>query len=258
MNKEQIVALLKTKKVTVGLASAFSALAGAAVGYAVAQKRLEKAYEEIVKNEVNAAKQFYGALYKTDEQYASPEAVAEARLSNEALSALRKYTAGESDESIVESITDVEDGLEVVVTTIERKEVVRNVFTDSNIDVDDEFDYATEVAMRDSSKPYIISHDEFFENTPQFNQVNVTYYEGDDVLADQTDQVIDDLEGTVSSDNLKFGHGSKDANIVYVRNEPLELDFEVLHSDGKYAEEVLGFRDRSERSAKIVKFRGDD
>lgn len=260
MNKEQIVSLLKTKKVMVGLASAFSALAGAAAGYTVAQKRLEKAYEEIVKQEVEAAKEFYGKLYKTDEKYATPEAAVEARLGDEAVKALRKYVAGEE---VVESIEDLEldDGaIEVVKTTVTRKEVTRNVFTDARIDEDDDgFDYEREVAMRDSSKPYIISHDEFMENTPEFTQVNITYYEGDDTMADQTDKHIDSWEDSISSDNLKFGHGSKDPNIVYIRNEPLELDFEVVHSDGSYAKEVLGFDEtRKSGTAKIVKFRGED
>jgi len=38
-----------------------------------------------------------------------------------------------------------------------------------------------------------------------------------------------------------FGHGSNDASVVYVRNDKLELIFEVVRSPNSFAEEVHGF-----------------
>jgi hypothetical protein len=46
----------------------------------------------------------------------------------------------------------------------------------------------------------------------------------------------------VGEENLaKFGHGSKDPNLVYVRNEGMDLDFEISYAEGKYSEQVMGF-----------------
>jgi len=78
-------------------------------------------------------------------------------------------------------------------------------------------------------------------NTRQFT---LTYFEGDDVLCKDDDTVIRDQDATVGLGNLsKFGHGSGDPNIVYVRNEELKVDLEIVHSDGKYAVDVAGFKE---------------
>ena len=38
----------------------------------------------------------------------------------------------------------------------------------------------------------------------------------------------------------KFGHGSGDPNVVYVRNVELEMEIEIIHSDGKFSEQSRG------------------
>jgi hypothetical protein len=38
----------------------------------------------------------------------------------------------------------------------------------------------------------------------------------------------------------KFGHGSGDANTVYVRNPELQIEVEIIHSDGKFSEQRRG------------------
>ncbi len=89
-------------------------------------------------------------------------------------------------------------------------------------------------------------------------QVSLTYFDGDDVLVDDRDQPVPDPDDSIGEDHLgRFGVGSKDNNIVYVRNDRLELDFEILRSNGKYAQEVLGFIEHSEHRG-VRKFRHDD
>jgi hypothetical protein len=39
---------------------------------------------------------------------------------------------------------------------------------------------------------------------------------------------------------LVFGHGSGDPNVVYIRNEKLQAEYEVLRDPGSYEIEVLG------------------
>lgn len=105
---------------------------------------------------------------------------------------------------------------------------------------EDVWDYPTEIKGRDPNSPYIIHKDEFELNENEWIQGNLTYYEDDDVLADEQDGVLDQ-DDTVGVENLgKFGHGSKDPNIVYIRNELLHMELEVVHSDGNYGEEVHG------------------
>lgn len=94
---------------------------------------------------------------------------------------------------------------------------------------------------RASGDPYIISVSEFMDNDPQYQQNAISYYKGDGVLADERDQPIPDKNAIVGERNLqRFGEGSGDPNIVFVRNDRLEVDFEIALSLGTYSEEVLG------------------
>ena len=71
--------------------------------------------------------------------------------------------------------------------------------------------------------------------------------------------MIPDADDAVGEMNLhRFGHGSGDNNVVYIRNDRLENDFIVLRSQGEYAKEVLGLRHSHGGSRKTPRFRGDD
>lgn len=94
---------------------------------------------------------------------------------------------------------------------------------------------------KDRNAPFIISEDEFMANETDYEQNSVTWYEADGVLIDQWDSVIERIEETVGRNNLtKFGEKSGDPNIVYVRCDRFEIDFEVARSEGAYSSEVLG------------------
>lgn len=89
-------------------------------------------------------------------------------------------------------------------------------------------------------KIHIITEDEYIQGECDYNQATLTWYEGDQVLADQDDTVIENVDPIVGQKNLLFGLNSADENVVYIRNEPLEYDYEVIRSTGSYATVVLG------------------
>ncbi len=126
----------------------------------------------------------------------------------------------------------------------ELEEIATNIFTNRNsndISADD-FKWEEETARRGEVEPYILHVDEYLQNEYEDEQVSVTYYAGDDVVADDRDAVIQDVDSVLGEDNLeRFGYGSKDRNIVYIRNPRLGVAYEVCHSTGKFAHEVLGF-----------------
>jgi hypothetical protein len=120
--------------------------------------------------------------------------------------------------------------------------VHHNVFAD-HAPPPDEWDWVKERALRSPMKPYVIHRDER-EEFAAYDSVTYTYYAEDDVLCNETDDVIpeEDRDRIVGEANLeKFGHGSGDATIVYVRNNQLEMDMEIVKSPNSYAEEVHGF-----------------
>jgi hypothetical protein len=88
--------------------------------------------------------------------------------------------------------------------------------------------------------PYQITDGMFQE--ADFTQIQLTYYEGDGVLSDDRDDVIEDPQTMVGTEFPKwFGDLSGDENVVFIRNGAREVDFEITRSGGSYGEEVAGF-----------------
>lgn len=112
--------------------------------------------------------------------------------------------------------------------------VVRSVFGESGPD----WDYEYEKSQRTSQAPYIIHVDEYGDNEMDYTQLTLTYYGGDDFLVDDKDVPIYDYQ--ILTGPLKFGHGSKDPNVVYIRNMARRAEYEVLFDEGLYSVEVLG------------------
>lgn len=105
------------------------------------------------------------------------------------------------------------------------------------------WEYDREVASRTNEFPYIM-HFEEFQQSECSHQLTITYFEGDDVLVDESDEVITKKDEVVGMDNLgKFGHGSNDPNVVYVRNPKLDVEYEILLHKGHYAKEILGLEE---------------
>lgn len=129
---------------------------------------------------------------------------------------------------------------EVTEPVTENNSVVRrNVFA-AQSDPEDDWDYEKEQASRNSTNPYVIHEDEFFEESDEFPYIQrqLTWYNGDGVLVDErTDPVYNHRE--VVGD-MKFGHGSKDPNLVYIRNERLKAEYMISLDEGRYDVEVQG------------------
>ena len=106
---------------------------------------------------------------------------------------------------------------------------------------DKSWDYDAEIAQRDKNHPYVIHQNEFNEEFPEYTQVTWTYYAGDDILADERDEVVARPELVVGDKNLKrFGDGADDPNVVFVRNDRIEMEFEICRSFKAYKVEVEG------------------
>jgi hypothetical protein len=112
---------------------------------------------------------------------------------------------------------------------------------------DEEFvwDYAAELAARTAELPYVLHQDEFKSSETGYRQVVYTYYAGDDVLVGEDERPLPHADIIVGQDNLKWGHGADDVDVVFVRNEHMELEMEICRTSASYEEEVLGL-DRDE------------
>lgn len=121
------------------------------------------------------------------------------------------------------------------------------------------WNYPKELQNRSPDHPYIIHQDEFNANEMDYDQTTYTYYSKDDVLCDTDEKPLPHADIVVGQENLKFGHGSNDENVVFIRNDRLTLEIEITRSSGSYEEEVIGLehsdtdrghRDYRKRSSK--------
>lgn len=134
---------------------------------------------------------------------------------------------------------DIREGKAVGVQALKEDPRPRaNVF-DTVMETDPQWDYEAELALRTTTAPYILHRDEFINDEEGCSQHTLTYYEGDDIMADEQEIPVYNYTDVVGP--LKFGHGSLDMNVYYVRNPKLRSEYEVVRATGSYEMEVLGY-----------------
>ena len=126
---------------------------------------------------------------------------------------------------------------------------------------DENWHYPVELSSRSVEFPYVIHQDEFKNKESGYNHVTYTYYAEDDVLVDEDEHPLPHADLIVGQNNLKFGHGTDDIDVVFVRNDKLELEMEICRIPKSYEQEVLGLEHTysSERMRKRRnRFENDD
>lgn len=101
--------------------------------------------------------------------------------------------------------------------------------------------YAAQLGYTEEKKPapmlapHVISPDEYGE-MDEYDQISLTYY-ADGTLTDDADRAMseDEIEETVGKESLNhFGEYEEDS--VFVRNDRLKADYEILTDPSTYAE----------------------
>lgn len=236
--------------------AAVSASISAVVTYKVASKRIEAVYAQKIDDELEATRKFFAAMQEkpTLEDLASGLGVkVKIEEAPEKESWFEPQTAPVEDprpelditgrgqatqyNKVVKQYTGNDDPNKAV--TVDLPEETHNIFSPT-----DTLSQA-EIDSRGSNSPYLITQGEFIEG--EGSQDTLTYYAEDGVLADSQDMPIDNVDRMVGEVNLqRFGVGSGDKRVVYVRNEAIDQDWEIVLHDGSYAEIVAGFKDEPE------------
>ena len=235
------------------------AVGGGTLAYIFAQRRLETKYNDIAAEEISAMREHYhqkAVALEAEAGKGDLESIVrekgyapEPEESTEPPMAVTPPTqVVERAAEVAEEEAEPEPPDEPVDETPEP--VTRNVFRDSETPSPEEWDWAKERSRRSPLKPYVI-HREERDEQEAYDGVTFTYYEQDDVVCNERDEPIseEDRENIFGEANLeKFGHGSGDPSIVYVRNNQLEMDIEIVRSPNSYAEEVHGFEPQIKHS----------
>lgn len=257
MKKEAIKQVVRSKKFAVATASVLSAAAGSVATYFATQKYFDDKYARRSDEEIREAKLYYARKNKEGE-FSDPVELA-------------KQYSDDGDES--DFAFDEDDNFNPQTAMVKQaaqileeqnyvpynkpdetaqtpaKEVIdvktsikKNLFDSPEPPVDayDDFDLVEELDKKADGLPYILEKEEFDENELERSVSRLIYFEEDGVLMDDNDSSVVP-ESTVGSVNLKFGHGSKDMNIVYIANEQLDAQYEVVRNNGSFTEQVMGF-----------------
>lgn len=220
------------------LVKAFIFTAGAAIGSVVTWKVIKTKYEQISKEEIESVREEYQRLTK---------------IMRMEIDACRKATAARTkvddavDEDDDAADADYPDDDDHNFTEKEKEQVeyykitsrYRGSYEESNKnneegeeDGDDEVPYI--------NGPYVITPEDFASSPPGYNCCPLDYYK-DGVLADGWGVTMD-IEETIGEEALDhFGEYVDD--VVYVRNERLELDYEVTRDPRTYKEAERAYSD---------------
>ena len=110
---------------------------------------------------------------------------------------------------------------------------------------DDEEYYEDEEAEEEEQHPghdiFRISASEFCNTRTYYDKVSLNYFTGDDVVSDDRDEVVENAD-TVLGGLQKALQADGAPDLMYIRNEPLEIDYEISRISGSYREEVLKLR----------------
>lgn len=164
------------------------------------------------------------------------------------------YFRGKSEE-VIESVEDIEqmslfdyieNGIAAEQFDEEVEQIVEQFIEDVEVEhvnvfdtYNEQWDWDIENMHRQDNHIYVIHYDEFVHNESNYNQETLTYYAGDDILTDQLNTPIYDYEKMIGP--IRFGHGSNDPNVVFIRNDQVHMEWEILRDEGKYQVEILGY-----------------
>ena len=181
-----------------------SFIAGGAVGALVMKKAIEKKFDGLVKEEIASVKEAFANLR----------------------AAAKKEETKEDDEKevLAEKAVhkpDISKYAEKASTYSNRPEVPRKKKGPNPLGAE---------------KPFAISPDEFGEMY-DYERVSLTYYAGDEVLADEDNSIIDDPEEFVGS-NFADCIGEYEEDAAYIRNDQKQCDYEILLDTRSYKDVV--------------------
>ena len=190
---------------------------GAAIGSAVTWYYAKKKYEQIAQEEIDSVKEVFKpkktepdkSVQEKAEMAREKPSVAEyaKKLSQEGYTNYSNYEAPE-DQSVEEEEENEDE-----------QPPVPQTYSDHSI----------------KHGPYVITPDEFGE-FDDYDKISLTYY-ADHILTDDNDEIMEDVEGAIGFESLNH-FGEYDDDSVFVRNDRLKTDYEILRDERDYSDVI--------------------
>lgn len=202
-------------------------LSGVGIGYLVADTLKKEQYEQMARDEINEVKAIYKeklAEGKNSENKSEKEQNNEEETNKEEIIEYKKMAKVYDYNKIYTSNKNKLDD------NIDEKHNKSSI-SDLNCVTYDANEYA-------GDRPYIIN-DEDYGEIEEYDTLQLTYFMGDKKLVDEdADDVIDEPDLHVGLDNLKTFEEFPDCTGIYVRNDVIKMDFEILRDDFSYEDIV--------------------
>ena len=233
-------------KSVIAIFAAFAA--GAAVSYFVTRKLLEERYAQIAQEEIDSVKEIFGRTPVSDDMYDKKDQPLEVEEEKERPNPLGVMTRSSLSLGAVKSEQAKQNyHLIGAQTTGDKVESIYSEDGDDDENEEDE-DYPKsevydgqerDLTHIDRTQPYVISGEEYTDEFDHHDKISLYYYVLDDTLANEREEVMDDIDGTVGWDVFKV---LEMQNCAWVRNEPLGIDYEICAVRNSYAQAVHGIR----------------
>lgn len=197
---------------------------GGIIGTAIAWVIADKKYKKIADEEIKSVKETYTKMRKKDIE----ERLKDIEDAKERLNSV----ISEDDESSVISSKDKAD-YDKIITENNYTSYYSAIFSGSS--TNETYEIGGEDMKND--RPYVIPPDEFGDY-PDYETISLTYY-NDKVLTDENNEIVDNIDELIGEDSLThFGEYEDDS--VFVRNDSLKSDYEILLDSANYSDIMSG------------------
>lgn len=95
------------------------------------------------------------------------------------------------------------------------------------------------ILERHSDRPFIIDEESFVSACPEYDKLSFEYYHDDDTLCDGS-EVVESPQRFIGDISLDAEYHTKLEDAIYIRNDALCADIEIVFNNGSYSENVLG------------------
>ena len=190
---------------------------GATAGSIVAWKLLKTKYEQIAQEEIDSVKEVFARREKERKTVDEHEEIFTNDMVKEDVGNTEQEIDDYNDLVANNSYTNYSD----ISKKVEKKEEKRETV----------------------NKPYVISPNDF-GMLDDYEIISLTYY-ADHVLTDEDDDIVENVEDVVGFESLThFGEYEDDS--VFVRNDTLKCDYEILYDTRKYSDVIRKMPHRME------------
>lgn len=207
---------------------------GVLIGVAASKVYFEDKYKKKADEEIESVKEYYrkktmsikpdlkvldGAAVTLSKDGLTPEELEKAKAVADDIMSKYSYS------NISKKKTD----------SVEKKtEEVSNIFDKEQKLAESE--HPLDSVDRNDSAPYSVEAIDFANNEHFYDQSSLTYYTEDESLVNESEELVD-VDFLIGEENLKI-FAESDDDEMYIRNDRLGIDFEIIKINGSYAEEI--------------------